>query len=164
MAHEFEKVLVACDGYRKGERTHSSGVEVARRLGAKLEMAYMINVGRLADYVPICVGLVVPAVNRNKQLEAELVAEGREEIQSFAALCEKESGAAILRHCLSGRRGGESPGIFALHVMLPIVIPIAVEIQGTQLQHCFGTIDLPAHARAFHSVLDQVSTGRLHGP
>jgi len=91
MPHQFENILVACDRCRKGERTHSPAIEVARRLGAKLDIAYIINVERLTYFRPMHAGVIVPVFQNNKQLEAQLVADGREEIKSFGALCEKES-------------------------------------------------------------------------
>ena len=60
---------------------------------------------------------------------------------------------------LSRRYSAKSSARFASHMMLPVCIPICVEMQCSQSQYRFRTTHSPSHTGAFHSVLDEVPAG-----
>src|SRR5438270_9625838 len=57
---------------------------------------------------------------------------------------------------------GIEAAAFLLEVEVPVVVQVAAEEEGTQLDHGLGPGQAPAHSRSFHSIFDQVLAGSFH--
>jgi len=88
----FRSILVAVDQYRGGAHPREKAIALAQRLGASLRIVYAIN---LEDIKVLAPGPPFGAIRkrpfRRTAQEAQLAAQGQEELEAFAAACERES-------------------------------------------------------------------------
>jgi hypothetical protein len=54
------------------------------------------------------------------------------------------------------------PRLVLLNVKAPVLCEVAAELCRPRLEHCFGYLGGPAHARPLHPVFYQVFTGSLY--
>lgn len=92
MSEVFRTILVALDRRRRGEDIRCNSIAVAKKLGASLRAVYAVGFADLRVLVPAPpLGQPVRLPLRGTPLEARLSAEGREELERFAASCRQSA-------------------------------------------------------------------------
>ena len=92
--YQNQIILAGADRYRRGVHYHNNTIALAKKLGASLQMIYVVDLWDLKvphhgfnPYGP-CPG---PFLVRGTAREKSLIAEGREELRKFEAACESAS-------------------------------------------------------------------------
>lgn len=92
MSYMFHRILVAVDHYRRDAHVRRNAITVAAKLKAALQIVYMVDLGDIPVSVPgPQAGGARMALRLSTMLETEYLAEGREELDKFAASCQAAS-------------------------------------------------------------------------
>ncbi len=92
MSELFRSILVATDQYRAGAQARQSAIALAQKLGASLRIIYAIDLEDIKVLAPgPPFGATRRRLFRGTAGEQQLTAQGREELEAFAAACGRAS-------------------------------------------------------------------------
>lgn len=92
MTEFFRSILVATDQYRAGAQTRQNAIALAQKLRASLRVVYAIDLEDIKVLAPgPPFGATRKRLFRGTAGEQQLTAQGREELEAFAAACEQTS-------------------------------------------------------------------------